>query len=117
MANIKLASMSVEALLQLRDDVGRTLDRRAGELQHQLAALGAGGGGRRGAGRSSLKGRKVAAKYRGPNGEMWAGRGALPRWMAAAIKDGKKREDFLIDKSAAAPARKSSTVRKRRRKK
>ena len=54
-----------------------------------------------------MKGRKVAAKYRGPDGETWAGRGAMPRWMAAAVKEGKKREDFLIDKSAAAATRSS----------
>jgi hypothetical protein len=28
------------------------------------------------------------------------GRGARPRWLVAAIKGGKKLEDFLIDKSA-----------------
>ena len=39
----KLASMSVEALLQLRDDIGSVLSRKAGQLQTQLAALGDGG--------------------------------------------------------------------------
>ena len=36
MAKINLASMSVEALLRLRDDVGHALDRKAGELQISL---------------------------------------------------------------------------------
>jgi hypothetical protein len=38
--------------------------------------------------------------------------------MATAIKDGKKREDFLIDKAAAAAvsARKRGAFRKRRKK-
>jgi DNA-binding protein H-NS len=120
MAKINLTSMSVEALLRLRDDVGHALDRKAGELQHQLAALGANVGGRGRRGRSAMKGRKVAAKYRGPDGETWAGRGAMPRWMAAAVKEGKKREDFLIDKSAAAAtrsSRKRGPARKRRAKK
>ena len=31
----------------------------------------------------------------------WAGRGATPRWLKAAIKDGKKLDHFLIDKSGA----------------
>jgi DNA-binding protein H-NS len=32
-------------------------------------------------------------------GETWAGRGATPRWLVAAMKEtGKKRDDFLIDK-------------------
>jgi DNA-binding protein H-NS len=50
--------------------------------------------------RKTLKGRKVPPKYRGPSGETWAGRGATPRWLVAAIKGGKKLDDFLIDKSA-----------------
>jgi len=40
----------------------------------------------------------VAPKYRNPEspGETWAGRGLKPRWLAAAIKGGKKLEDFAI---------------------
>jgi DNA-binding protein H-NS len=122
MAKMNLSSMSVEALLQLRDDVGRTLARKATELQQQLAALGEDAGVGQGRGRrgSAMKGQKVAPKYRGPGGETWAGRGAMPRWMAEAIKEGKKREDFLIDKSVAAATRsagKRGPARKRRKKK
>ena len=118
MAKINLGSMSVDALLQLREDVGRALSSRAGDLQRQLAALGKDvGAGGRGRG-STLRGTTVAPKYRGPGGETWAGRGAMPRWMAAAIKEGKKRDDFLIDKSAAAAkAKRGSAKRGRPRKK
>ena len=117
MPRIGLASMSVEALLKLRDDVGRVLGQKAGELQKQLAALGEDVDGlRRRTGRgSAMKSRKVPAKYRGPAGETWAGRGAMPRWMAAEVKAGKKKEDFLIDGSAAKAKR--GPARKRRRKK
>ena len=94
-----LASMSVEVLLEMRDDIGKIFSDKAGQLQSQLAALGLGNGGdkRR---ISKVKGRKVAPKYRNPKNrsETWAGRGAMPRWMAAEIKAGKKRESFLIDK-------------------
>ncbi len=38
----------------------------------------------------------VKPKYRNKKGETWAGRGKVPRWMAAELKVGKKREDFLI---------------------
>jgi DNA-binding protein H-NS len=103
-----LAKMSVEALIEMRDDIGKLLSRKTGELQRQLAALGLGdGGGKRGA--SKMKGRKVAPKYRNlqNRSETWAGRGAMPRWMAAAVKAGKKRESFLIDKSAAKVAAKT----------
>jgi hypothetical protein len=52
-----LSSMSVDALLKLRDDISKTLDRRANELRSQLSMLGVH---RRG----PLKGRKVPPKYR-----------------------------------------------------
>lgn len=51
--------------------------------------------------RKSTKGRvlgKVAPKYRNPANpkETWAGRGKLPRWLAAETSKGRKLEDFLI---------------------
>ena len=98
MPKINLTGMTVEALMDLRKRVDETLHRRRAELQKQLAALGVtrvvrGGG-------SALKGRKVPPKYRSRSGETWAGRGAKPTWLVAAIKGGKRLDDFLIDKSA-----------------
>lgn len=48
--------------------------------------------------RSKLKGQKVKPKYRNPanRSETWTGRGLRPRWMVAAMKGGKKLEDFAI---------------------
>jgi DNA-binding protein H-NS len=43
-----------------------------------------------------LKGSKASPKYRGPNGETWAGRGLAPTWLTALEAKGKKRESFLI---------------------
>jgi DNA-binding protein H-NS len=56
-------------------------------------------------------------KYRNPKNrtETWAGRGAMPRWLAAEIKQGKKREDFAINKSVAGTKR--APVKRSRRKK
>jgi DNA-binding protein H-NS len=93
-----LSSMSVDALLKLREDINKVLDRKANELRSQLSRLGDASGRRKQA--SLLKGRKVPAKYRSPSGETWAGRGARPRWLVEAVKRGKKVEDFLIAKSA-----------------
>jgi DNA-binding protein H-NS len=106
MAKSDLASMSVEALIKMRDEVIQTLSRKSDEIQRQLAALGDGGwvsSGKKAVGRpngSALKGKKVAPKYRNPKNrsETWAGRGAMPRWMVSAVKAGKKRESFLIHK-------------------
>ncbi len=36
------------------------------------------------------------AKYRGPNGEEWSGRGRTPRWLAALEAEGRGREEFAI---------------------
>ncbi|HQZ06103.1 MAG TPA: H-NS histone family protein [Burkholderiaceae bacterium] len=38
----------------------------------------------------------VPAKYRGPNGETWSGRGLTPRWLAALVEQGQAKESFLI---------------------
>jgi len=38
----------------------------------------------------------VLAKYRGPNGETWSGRGLMPKWMSALVAQGKTKEDFAI---------------------
>src|SRR6266545_7909426 len=111
MAKQNLASMSVEALLKLRDDIAVTLSEKTSELKKQLARLTGGGAVGRGRRGRSLKARKVAPKYRGPNGETWAGRGARPRWMQEAIKAGAKPDDFLITQGASGrkkPAAKKS---------
>jgi DNA-binding protein H-NS len=38
----------------------------------------------------------VAAKFKGPNGESWSGRGLTPRWLAALVAQGKSKEDFVV---------------------
>jgi DNA-binding protein H-NS len=98
----KLPGMSIEGLLDLRRRVDEMLLERRAELEQQLERFAVVGGARvvRRGGGSALKGRKVPPKYRSRSGETWAGRGARPRWLVAAIKVGKKLDDFLIDKSA-----------------
>ena len=101
MPKVNLSGMTVEALMDLRMRVDEMLVEHRAKLIEQLERMGVVGGRRvvRGRG-SALKGRKVPPKYRSPSGETWAGRGAKPRWLVAAIKEGKKLDDFLIDKSA-----------------
>jgi DNA-binding protein H-NS len=107
MPKVNLSRMTVEALMDLRKRVDETLNERRADLEKQLERIAVVGGARvvRGGG-SALRGRKVPPKYRGPSGETWAGRGARPLWLVAAIKGVEKLDDFLIDKS----------VRKRRKK-
>jgi DNA-binding protein H-NS len=99
-----LKSMSVEKLTKLREQVNAVLGAKVAEerrtLEERLGELGrltAGGPGRKrnGAGARGA----VAPKYRNPDNpaETWAGRGLKPRWLAAALKTGKKLEDFSIE--------------------
>jgi DNA-binding protein H-NS len=82
--------MSIDDLIKLREDINKILDRKANELRSQLSMLDGGQP------KGSLKGKKVPPKYRGPGGVTWAGRGVKPRWLVAALKRGKKLDQFLI---------------------
>ena len=112
MAKVNLSGMSVEALMDLPKRVDEMLLERRAELGKQLERIAVVGSRRVAVGGGSvLKGRKVPPKYHGPSGETWAGRGEKPRWLAAAIKGGKKLEDFLIDKSAQKRRKKRGSKR------
>jgi DNA-binding protein H-NS len=117
MPALNLKSMDVDALLALRAQIDGQLATRRGDLQKQLARLQKIGSdtphvvanGRT----SAMKGVKVKPKYRdAKTGDTWAGRGVQPRWLTAALKAGKKLDDYLIDKNAHRPARKARRKRK-----
>jgi DNA-binding protein H-NS len=120
MPTLNLKNMDVDALLVLRSRVDSQLATRRSDLQKQLARLqrlaaeasvvvANVGNGRT----SAMKGVKVKPKYRDARtGDTWAGRGVQPRWLTAALKAGKKLDDYLIDKSARKPARKTRRKRK-----
>jgi DNA-binding protein H-NS len=120
MPTLNLKHMDVDALLILRSRVDSQLATRRSDLQKQLARLqrlaaeasvvaSSVENGRT----SAMKGVKVKPKYRDVRtGETWAGRGVQPRWLTAALKAGKKLDDYLIDKSARQPARKTRRKRK-----
>jgi DNA-binding protein H-NS len=117
-AKINLSRMDFEALVKLREQVEEALVSHRTTLEKQLAALGGSivslGRGKiaRGGRGSTLKGKKVAPKYRNPDGgETWAGRGATPRWLKAAIKEGKKLESFLIEKAIPKARKKRKSKR------
>ena len=99
MAKTNLASMSVDALLKLREDIGNVLSRKADQLKDQLSRLGQEIGSRKRIRRSSLKGRKASIKYRDKSGNRWAGRGAQPIWLREKLRAGAKLEDFAVHKN------------------
>src|SRR3546814_2450350 len=68
---------------------------------------------------AAKKGRKlgkVAPKYRNPANakETWSGRGLQPRWLAELVRQGRKAEEFLIEKVSGGAARRPAarTARK-----
>jgi DNA-binding protein H-NS len=117
-----LKSMDVNALMALRGKVEDELGERRADLEMQISRLDkavAGGkvvarmGRRKTRAKSGpLVGRKIAPKYRDKKGNTWAGRGVQPRWLVAAIKSGKKLEEFLIQKSRTRKARSAAKKRK-----
>ena len=107
-----LSSASVDALLKLRDEIEEVLAHRAALLRDELSKLGQQIGSKRKVRGSSLKGRKVAVKFRDRSGNTWAGRGAQPVWLREKLKAGAKLEDFAVHKTAA--FRKASPKKRRR---
>src|SRR5580700_5640753 len=116
---MNLKSMSVDRLMDLQNRVVAALGAKVVEqrrtLESELAKLTRFQGGARSKvafGWGGARG-KVAAKYRNPDNpaETWAGRGLKPRWLAAAIKSGKKIDDFRI---AGAPSSKANGLKKAR---
>lgn len=75
------------AALGLKFD-GRLIDFPAtvpssGERKKRGTVSGGGGG-------------SVPAKYAGPNGEQWSGRGRTPKWMQAMEAEGRSRDEFKL---------------------
>jgi DNA-binding protein H-NS len=111
MKKIELEAMSIDDLWSLHEKISGILSARITsekrELEKRLAVLNRGrdvieGGDASQSYNSNGKARRkyprVFPKYRNPQtpSETWSGRGKQPRWLAAAIKTGRKIEDFRI---------------------
>jgi DNA-binding protein H-NS len=118
---MNLKSMTIDALIGLRGKIDAILGAKVAEerrsLETELAKLSrvemGGGRSKAGFGRG-IRG-KVAPKYRNPDnpGETWAGRGLKPRWLAAALKTGKKLDDFSIAGTGAKPAKRKMRAKRK----
>lgn len=109
--SLKLTGMALAELVQLRDEVQSALDGQIEMERRELRAklteienLQSGGKSRssdkgrpvQNGRKHPAKGKKAAAKYQGPNGETWAGRGLTPKWLVELEGKGKKRDQYLI---------------------
>ena len=88
---LKLAKKEAEAK---KKEAKRILLDKAKELGVDISELMADGD----TGKISKPRGKVAAKYANPanNSETWTGRGRQPKWVEAAIKEGKTLEEMAI---------------------
>lgn len=46
--------------------------------------------------KSKAAGVPVAAKFKGPNGETWSGRGLTPKWLKAFEAQGRNKSEFAV---------------------
>src|ERR1700745_2798418 len=114
--SMALKSMSIEKLVALKGQVEAALSSKVLEqrraLESHLSKLG-----RfqvvKSPSKAARGARAVAPKYRSPEnpGETWAGRGLKPRWLATAIKSGKKLDDFSSSGGAKDGAKKQRKKR------
>jgi DNA-binding protein H-NS len=118
--NLKLERLTTE-LLDVRDYAEALLKQRIGkekrEIERTLARISEFDGERprRGRPRSTMKGVKVAPKYHDPEaGDTWAGRGARPRWLQALMRNGRKLEEFAIERTARGKKWTAKNGRKRK---
>lgn len=125
MKKIDLEAMSFDDLWSLHEQISQILAVRITseklELERRLAVLNRGrdviegkedrdpaqGGAN---GRARRKYPRVLPKYRNPQtSETWSGRGKQPRWLVAAIKTGRKMEDFEIGAAGELKGRRQRT--------
>jgi DNA-binding protein H-NS len=107
---LELESMSIDDLWSLHEKISEILSTRIAsekqELEKRLAVLNRGWNAIEGDPAQSFDAQdkvrrkypRVFPKYRNPAtpSETWSGRGKQPRWLVAAIKSGRKIDDFRI---------------------
>ncbi|MBR0830976.1 H-NS histone family protein [Bradyrhizobium manausense] len=107
---LELELMSLDDLWSLHEEISGILSARIKaekqELEKRLAVLGGGmaafadpstGPAISPTGKPRRKYPRVLPKYRNPQtSETWSGRGKRPRWLVAAMKSGRKIEEFRL---------------------
>lgn len=111
---VELESMSLDDLWSLHEKISGILSDRIKaekyELEKRLAVLNRGidvaGSSRPLNQKPRRKYPRVLPKYRNPQtSETWSGRGKRPRWLVAAMKSGRKIEEFRISEGGGTKSR------------
>ncbi len=110
---LKLESMSVDDMWQLHEEIGRLLSvrltsekRELEERLEQLRLKQFPSDDQNVIRAPRRKYPQVFPKYRNsqPPFETWSGRGKTPRWLVAALRNGRKLEEFAIKNPVGHPA-------------
>ena len=104
---VDLQKLSYRELVELKGRIGKAIEAKKltekSNIKKQVKALIEGAGfdvgdivGNQSS--KSLKGRKVAPKYRNPKNpeDTWTGRGRQPKWLVAELGRGRSLNSFLI---------------------
>lgn len=91
-------ALLAEAELVRKQEIAEVIQRIKAQMKEYGVTLADLGASNSGVQRKAAKTKSTApAKYRGPNGELWAGGlGRKPEWVRALLAEGKDIEDYLI---------------------
>ena len=91
-------ALLAEAELVRKQEIAEVIQRIKAQMKEYGVTLADLGASNSGVQRKVAKTKSTApAKYRGPNGELWAGGlGRKPEWVRALLAEGKNIEDYLI---------------------
>jgi DNA-binding protein H-NS len=114
---LELESMSLDNLWSLHEKISailsariraekREIEKRLAVLNRGMDVIGQPGDVQSLNGKARRKYPRVLPKYRNPQtSETWSGRGKRPLWLVAAMKSGRKIEEFRIDEAGGSRSR------------
>jgi DNA-binding protein H-NS len=114
---LELESMSLDDLWSLHEKISailsariraekREIEKRLAVLNRGMDVIGQPGDVQSLNGKARRKYPRVLPKYRNPQtSETWSGRGKRPLWLVAAMKSGRKIEEFRIDEAGGSRSR------------
>lgn len=91
-------ALMAQAELKRKEELANVIaEIKAKMKEFGISVADLGGGGSKSAGKPKASKSAAPAKYKGPNGELWAGGpGRKPEWVRAVLAEGKSIEDYRI---------------------
>ena len=91
-------ALMAQAELKRKEELANVIaEIKAKMKEFGISVADLGGGDAKSAGKPKASKSAAPAKYKGPNGELWAGGpGRKPEWVRAVLAEGKSIEDYRI---------------------